>query len=236
MQVTTTRRSGPKSWAWSYSKLKNFETCPKRHYHVDLAKDFKEDESEQLQYGNELHAALANRISKGHQLPRIFEKFEPWAQKVLGGSAPHGVADYRILVEQKFAIDENKGPCSYFDNSAWYRGVGDVVKIVGPVALAIDWKTGKIVEDGVQLALMAGCVFAHFPTVQKIRTEFVWLKEDATTRADFTRADMVGVWNQVHPRVAAMKQAHDTQMYPPKPGNLCRRWCPVSACPHHSVG
>ncbi len=115
-----------------------------------------------------------------------------------------------------------------------------MIKIVGSpdtgqVALAIDWKTGKILEDGVQLALMAQCVFSHYPTVQKIRTEFIWLKEDATTRADFTRADMVKVWAGVLPRVQLLENAIKTANFPPKPGGLCRRFCPIVACPHHGV-
>ena len=27
--------------------------------------------------------------------------------------------------------------------------------------------------------------------------------------------------------------AYDTTTYPAKPGPLCRRYCPVAACPHH---
>ena len=54
-----------KPFSWSWSKLKNFRTCPKRHYHVDIAKDFKEDDSEDLLWGNEVHEALAKRIGKG---------------------------------------------------------------------------------------------------------------------------------------------------------------------------
>ena len=60
MQVTTTRNK-PKAFAWSYSRLKNFESCPKRHYHVDVVKDVREEESEQLKWGNALHDAFAKR-------------------------------------------------------------------------------------------------------------------------------------------------------------------------------
>jgi hypothetical protein len=97
----------------------------------------------------------------------------------------------------------------------------------------VDYKTGKILEDGSQLALMAACVFAHHADVKKVRSEFVWLKEDATTRADFTRDDMTRVWRNLWPRIEALEHAHNTITYPPKPGALCKRWCPVTGCPHH---
>lgn len=224
--MTVTTYAKPKPFAWSYSKLKNFETCPKRHWHVDIAKDVKEEESEQLRYGNQLHEALARRLGDGTPLPVAFRHLEPWADKL---APAHG----RLLVEQKYAIRRDFSPCEFFSRDAWFRGVGDVVKISGPVALALDWKTGRIVEDSVQLALMAQCVFAHHPDVMKVRTEFVWLKEDATTRADFARDEMPGLWASLLPRVAMMEQAHAGQNYPAKPNNLCRRWCPVEACPHH---
>lgn len=226
VQVQTTYNK-PKPFAWSYSRLKNYESCPKRHWHVDIAKDVKEEESEALLYGNMLHDALAKRIGKGKELPEPFKHFEPWAERVIGDGTGE------LLVEQKLAITKDFGPCEFFDKSAWFRGVGDVIKIVGGAALILDWKTGKIVEDSQQLALMAACVFAHHPGVRKVRSEFIWLKEDATTRADFTREDMPKMWNNLWPRIEALETAHTTTTYPAKPGNLCRRWCPVQKCPHH---
>jgi hypothetical protein len=226
MTMLVTTRSKPKSFAWSYSKLKNYETCPSRYYGVDVSKQFKEEEGEALLYGNLLHKALAKRIGEDVPLPSPFGHLESWAEKIL--STPG-----EVLVEQQLAITKELGPTEWFGRDAWYRGIADVIKIVGPVAIVLDWKTGKIVEDSVQLALMAQCVFAHHPDVQKIRTEFIWLKEDATTRADFTREDMVKVWAGLLPRVEQLEHAHNTMQFPAKQGNLCRKWCCVTSCPHH---
>lgn len=226
MTTTVTTRGKPKSFSWSYSKLKNFESCPKRHWHIDIAKDIKEEESDQLLYGNTLHKVLAEAISGKNPLPQPFNHLQTWVDKLQPS------AGARILVEQQLAITSDFGPTEWFGRDAWYRGIADVIKVVGPVALVFDWKTGKILEDGVQLALMAACVFAHHPEVQKIRTEFIWLKEDATTRADFSREDMVKVWAGVLPRVKTLEDAHKSTTFPAKPGSLCRKWCPVDVCPH----
>jgi PD-(D/E)XK nuclease superfamily len=223
----------PKAFAWSYSKLKNYETCPKRYYNIDVAKLVKEEESESLQYGNAVHKALAAACSDKEGLPQVFSHLQKWVDRVKSGI----IGD--ISVEQQLAIRSDFSPTTWFGHDVWYRGIADVVKTIGEgdakVAVVIDWKTGKILEDGIQLALMAACVFAHRPDVQRIRTEFVWLKEDATTRADFSRADLAQVWNGVLPRVAVLESAHKTMDFPPKPGNLCRRWCPVDSCAHHGV-
>lgn len=226
MSSVTTTRNRPAAFAWSYSKIKGYESCPKRYFHTTIKKDVKEEESEHLTYGNAVHEALANAISGKADLPKPYAHLQDWVDKVTAGSAS-------ILVEQQLAITRELNPTEWFGKNAWFRGIADVIKISGPVAVVLDWKTGKIQEDGVQLALMAQCVFAHHPDIQKIRTEFVWLKEDATTRADFTRADMVGVWAGLLPRVKLLEEAYTSSNFPPKPGNLCRRWCPVSSCPHH---
>ena len=226
----------PKPFAWSYSKLKNYEVCPKRHYNVDVIKTFKEEEGEALQWGNAVHKALAMRCGPGEvALPKHMTGYEKWCERVTSGS------NCTIMVEQQLAIDENFGPTKWFATDAkrsgqgepWYRGIADVLKISDRVALAIDWKTGKVIDDAPQLALLAACIFAHHPNVQKVRSEFIWLKEDASTRQDFGRADMPAIWKGLWPRIEQLKHAHETSDYPAKPGFLCRRYCPVTSCAHH---
>jgi hypothetical protein len=228
MNIVTTSRTGApiKPFSWSYSRLKNFEVCPKRHWEIDIAKSIKEEESEELKWGNELHKAAAKHLSTRTPLPKEMAVLQPWCDKIVTGPG-------NIVVEQKLAITKDFAPCTFFDKAAWFRGVVDALKLLSPVALAIDWKTGKILEDSVQLALTAQCVFSHYPEIQKIRTEFVWLKHDASSRADFSRADMPALWRSLWPRIEALEQAHNTTTYPATPNRLCAKWCPVTSCPHH---
>lgn len=215
-----------KPFSWSYSKLKNFASCPKRYYNVDIAKAFKEAPSEALTYGDELHKAFQNRIGKGKPLPKGFEQFEDHCVRLLGVGGTQ-------KVEQKLAITKELGACEFFAKDAWFRSIADFLTIKGSVALVIDYKTGKVLEDSEQLALMAECVFSHYPEVQAVRAEFWWLKDDAVTREDFRRHQRKDTWARVLPRVLELKHAHDTMEFPPKPGFLCRKWCPVASCPHH---
>ena len=223
-------KAAEKSWNWAYSKLKNFEVCPKRHLHVDLLKDAKEEESDTLIYGNQVHKILADYISKGTPIPDMHKDDLQYYGDM--GRRIKGI----VKVEQKYAITEDFGPTGYFSNNVWHRGVGDVVGINGPVAIALDWKTGKILNDSVQLTLMAACIFAHHPEVMAIRTEFVWLKHNCSSRINVHRSDMPKFWAGVLPRVQLMRHAAETNNYPPKPGGLCRNYCPVKQCPHHGVG
>lgn len=215
-----------KPFSWSYSKIKNFETCPKRHYHVDIIKDFKEDEGEALQWGFALHDAFAKYLGKGMPLGPPMKQYQKMLDTVIAMGGER-------LVEQKLAIDQNFAACGYFAKGAWFRGVADVLVLMDDKALALDWKTGKVVDDSQQLALMAQCVFSHYPKITEVTTAFVWLKDMAKTPAKFTREDMPAVWNALLPRVKQLEHAHNTTSYPAKPGFLCRRYCPVTSCPHN---
>lgn len=218
-----------KSFAWSYSKLKNYETCPKRHYEVDIAKNYSDGEGEALVWGNQVHDALAKACSGAAPLPLEMSDFQKWVDRVRAGNG-------ELKVEQKYAITKDFQPTTWFGHNAWYRGIADVVRVDGPVALALDWKTGKILEDHSQLMLMAQCLFAHYPALTHVRTEYVWLKEDATTGHTYTREEVSNEWIGLLMRVSLLQNAHQTMTYPPKPGKLCRSWCPVQSCPFHGKG
>jgi hypothetical protein len=246
--VVKSRFSGAprKRFSWSYSKLKNFETCPKRHFHADIKKDFIDEIGDNLIEGNLAHDALAKSIKEGGApLPERFAPYQKWVERIVTnqGKPNYSVS---ILVEQKLAIAKDFSPCEFFDGAAWFRGVVDVAKITSildisrgeyrAVALLGDWKTGKILEDSVQLALFAQLAFSHHSHIEKIRTEFIWLKSDCTTREDFTRADMPELWAALTPRIKALEDAHNAQEYPATPNGLCKHYCPVKICAHYGGG
>lgn len=214
-----------KPFAWSFSKLKNFETCPFRHDQIDLKKLFKDD-SEQLRWGNMVHDSMAAACSKGAMLPVEMAQYQKWVDRVRAGSGA-------LLVEQQYAINAQFERRGWFDKDVWYRGIGDVVRVDTDLALVLDWKTGKVKVDSVQLMLMAQCIFSYYPQVQLVRSEFVWLQEDCSTPEMYTRQNLAREWPALLARVQAMEHAYNTQTYLPRPSRLCRRHCPVQSCQYH---
>lgn len=225
MTATTTYARG-KPFTWSYSRLKNYATCPKRHWHIDIVKNIVEEKSDELKWGDEVHDKLAKRLAKKKPLPNTMKDYEKWCAGIeqMPGD---------LQVEQKYGIREDFAPCTFFDSKVWYRGIADVAVVKAPRALAVDWKTGKVVADSQQLALMAACLFAHYPQIEQVDTIFMWLKDDARTHEVFKRSEMPAMWNALMPRIKEYKQAVDHDEFPAKPGGLCKRWCPVDTCPHH---
>lgn len=218
-----------KAFAWSYSGLKSFESCALQFKEVNLLKNFKGTKGPEMIWGDRVHKAFAAHLQHGTPLPDEMLIYRPWMDKM---KAEPGT----LYVEQKYALNKDFRPTTYFAADVWYRGIGDVVCVDGSVAFVVDWKTGKVLDDPVQLLLMALCVFNHFPKVQRVKTAFVWLKFDTKNELVFTRKamadELVGVLDRVH----AMKDAYDTDNYPPHPSGLCKRHCPVSTCQYWQKG
>lgn len=219
-----------KPFSYSWSRLKNYETCPKKYYEVDVCKHYVEDTTE-LAWGNRVHDAFKVALTSGAPLPAEFP-YQKWANSCLKWRSAGGT----LLVEQKYALTRDLQASPYFGPAVWYRGIGDAVGIAPPVALVLDWKTGKPKVDSKQLMLLAACVFAFYPDVHEVESGFVWLKHDASTTEIYKRSQMADEWVGLLPRVAALEAATKNLEFPPRPGPLCRRYCPVTSCPFHGKG
>lgn len=237
-----------KPFSWSYSKLKNFETCPRRHLEIDLSKRVKEDDTEALKEGNAVHDLLAKAIGtddndKREPRDRIVTRPLPEARQDLQGwvdyATQYRARGYAVNTELALAIDKNFQPVPWFDGRdnpgrAWYRAKVDVAAIhKGGLAHAIDWKTGKVKEDQPQLALNALVIFSHYPHVKRVTTEFAWIGYDDNTPETFEREKRSEIWAGIYPRVLRLARAYETRSYPENPSGLCKRWCPVVACQHN---
>ena len=58
--------------AWSYSRIKSFEQCPKKFYHLKVAKDYEEPETSAMGYGTAFHLAAEEFIRDGKPVPDEF--------------------------------------------------------------------------------------------------------------------------------------------------------------------
>ena len=213
--------------AWSWSALESFETCAKRYWHLNVAKDYKEDQQgEALVYGKMVHKAFEHRVLKGTALPldlRHLEKLvAPFAE--VGGTK---------LGEQKLAINEDFELTGWFDSDVWCRSVLDLTIIDGEYAVMVDWKTGKQKDDVGQLELGSAILFAALPEVDTIHAAYVWTKTKKKTPLTLTREMLPAIWNNLMPRVKRYQVAHATTEFPARPSGLCKRYCPVTGCPHN---
>jgi CRISPR/Cas system-associated exonuclease Cas4 (RecB family) len=216
--------------AWSFSKLNNYEICPKKHYHYDIAKDISEAPTPYRDEGDKLHAYFEARLKHGTALPLGYVQHE-------GLLASVAASPGKFYYEQKLAISATFRPVGYMGKNAWLRVVIDCVKINGTYAVILDWKTGKPKEDLTQLRLSAAVLFAHQPNLlTHIRSALVYVNYDKIVRDEARRENLPALWAEILPRVKKFQRAHETQEFPPVPNSLCKKYCAVVSCPFHGVG
>ena len=227
----------PKSFAWSYSKLKNFETCPRRYQAVDVDKSVPQDRSEALDRGDELHEAMMKRVQGTTPLPPHLIYMERWAEKLTRVLNPYQI----IQCELKLACDRQGRPTGYFDKTTWLRTKIDYLRFV-PTDVkgqdfghVVDYKTGRPpkVWDGTQLLINAYLIFGSYKSIAKLRVDYLWTEYNDTTHENFDRAETPTAFDTLLPRVSALETAHLDVNFPPKPCGLCEDYCPVASCEHH---
>lgn len=218
-----------KPFAWSFSALSAFETCPRQFQEMRLLKRWPDPPGEAQQFGVLVHEYAENRIKKGTPLPSFLNHIEPVIRSLEFSKG-------ELQSEYKYALNSQFKPVEFFARDAWVRAVGDVVKVHEDRALALDWKSGKFREGDDQLKLQSSVMFAVYPHVQKIGVMYVWIKDKKTTSRTFERADVPAIWQEFLPRVKRMELARDNDDYPPKPSGLCRKWCAVASCEFHGKG
>ena len=213
-------------FSWSFSALRNYETCPRRYNEYNVAKTVKEPESEAIRTGHALHAAFDARIKQGTPLPLGMGMHEGLLAKFVA-------APGNTFAEQKLGLTAEFKPSTFFGKQVWFRTVLDATKVhpEGKQATVVDWKTGKPDDDPTQLKLSAATLFAHLPNVERVRTAYMFLNYDTVEREEYTRDDLPEIWSDILPRVRQLVDARQRQHYPPKPGGLCKRYCAVQSCP-----
>lgn len=224
-----------KNFTWSYSKLKNFETCARRYKAIDVDKEYVQGKTPELERGDNLHEAMRAAVSSGKKLPPEFIYMERWVEKLTRVLHPLQI----IQCELKLSTDRNGTPTGYFDKRTWYRGKIDYFRLMPTPTQdvdfghVVDYKTGqppRYGADNTQLMLNAWTIFRHYKTVQKCRVDYLWTEYNDTSHEIYHRSEINQHMAELLPRVIKMQDAHTNNDFPPKPCGLCFEYCDVSSC------
>lgn len=212
-------------FAWSYSALNDFETCPKRYAEVKVFKSVKEEPSEAALWGQRMHQLVADYLCGRGDLPEVLEVFRHTCDTIKK-------MDHRLfLVEHKMAFDRKMRLLDdFFHPNAWFRGVVDVAVVAENWrdVLIVDWKGGRPKEDFTQLKLFAKMLFSAFDSLDRALVGFFWAKTGKASKQAFRRGEIDQWWEEeLLPRVRRMELAYNEGRFDPRPSGLCGKWCPV---------
>lgn len=213
--------------SWSYSSINLFKQCGRKYFHLRVAKDFKEPESEALIYGNELHKAAENYIQKGEPLEGRFQFIKPYLDQ-LNGLPGAKYCEYRM------GLTQDLEPCEFFGKGVWWRGIADFLSIHGTTAYLIDYKTGKSkYVTNEQLEITSLAIFKHFPYVQRIRAGYLFVVAGEFNRAEFKREAEPELWTRWLREIQRLEGAYTTRVWNASPSGLCQKYCVVTSCEHN---
>lgn len=212
---------------WSFSALTAFENCP-RKYWATRVKKLVSDVGAHNIGGDEEHQSIEHFFKLGLGLPDRMKPLQPLFQNLIAAPGEQ-------FIEYQMCLTDQLVPTKFKDfDRGWVRGAADYLKINGPLATYLDWKSGKVrdeVED--QITLTALLVFQHFPAVQQVNGGLFYYNHNKVKPHVVHRGDVGLHWNGYFSRVAPMLQAKREDHYPPTPNPLCG-WCPYTQCQYNT--
>ena len=215
--------------SWSYSSLSLFKQCPRKYYHLRVAKDIKEPRSRALIYGNRVHKAAEEYVKNNVEIPKPFEYIKKSVDAILESFKGE------VLCEEKLGVTKDLEPCSFYAKDVWYRGIVDLLIIQKDKAVIIDYKTGKHPDraDTDQLELMSLAVFKHYPFVTEIKAGLLFLVKKALIKAKYSSDEQDDLWVKWRDEIDILNTCYVNDVWNARENFTCRGWCPVISCEYN---
>jgi hypothetical protein len=214
---------------WSYSSLALFKQCPKKYFHLRVAKDFKEPETEALTYGTQVHEAAEKFIRDGEPIPPKFAFIQESLDML-------NKLDGAKLCEYKMGLTKNLEPCDFFSEDVWWRGIADLIVLneEKEMAFVVDYKTGKSSRfaDTKQLEILSLALFKHFPKVKRVKAGLLFVVAKDFVKTEYQQ-DNEKAWVSWLEDTNRLEEAYKSEVWNAKPNFSCKNYCAVVSCVHN---
>ena len=206
---------------YSYSFFNDFASCPRKAQHKFVLRDLPKETSEAMARGIVVHEAMEKRLTAREPLTGDLEPYEPFAL-ALEPHAPHAEVELGMTI---------KGHgCSFWSPNVFLRGKVDVAVTRGDKCLIIDWKTGKVREDPLELEIFSLLLKCNNSDLSHFTGRYVWLKELRLGKEHVVSP--VRAWDYVKRQDEQVKGLErQGGEWPANPGPLCA-YCGVKTCQH----
>ena len=206
---------------WSYSLLNTYRSvCPHQMFRRYIVKDLPFVKSPEMKWGNDVHSAFEHRIGSNIPLPNSMRQWEHFASPFAHKGA---------MVELKLGVTADGQPTGFFDKNVKGRGKADLVLIRNTTAYMLDWKTGgSKYEDPFELEVCALLLKVKFPTLQTIKGQYAWLKENRVgTLYDLSNTELT--WSEVNALLRKIEEDRAAGEFSKRQSGLCG-FCAVPDC------
>lgn len=209
----------------SFSKMKIADQCDLRYDYQYYSKTAKDKGSEASKFGDRVHKDFEQYLLGNAALPPELLKFKGLLDDL---NSRRGQKYY----EYQAAVNLDKEPCGWWDESCSWRAKIDFINIDAQTAFVGDWKTGKPSLDTEQMKLTASLLFSTFPSIHTINTAYFWLYHQSPPQTmKFTRDMLPILWAHFDKKAARIGEVVAQGVFKAKPSGLCP-WCPAyDICP-----
>ena len=202
----------------SFSSINTYYTCSRMYDLQYNKKVIPYQETEATLYGGRVHKALEDYARDGTPPPEDCLPFTKYVDKIKS-------LDGTLMLEHQFALTRNMVGTDFDDKSAWIRGVIDIAVIGKDRAFAGDYTTGKIRTGSDQLKLFAGVILTLNPTIESVRTAYIWLNHDKITSESYKRSDLPEIWEHFLTKLRKIQMSYEKDKWIPNQSGLCRGYC-----------
>lgn len=224
-----------KPFSWSYTALKDFETCPLKYAHSRFFCDVPFTKTEASIWGDRVHKAaeIFLKVQPPFDDKEALAQVEPYVMKMFR-SGLHPEAELEIALTRDLRLT------SWFAKDCWFRIKIDVVltNYARTKAKLFDWKTGGTIrEDDDQLRLCAAALSVIRPNLEEFTGKYIWTTHKKVTGIKpLSKADIPAIWADFLPRVKRMEDSWRTEIFPARRSGLCGKYCDVTTCTHNGRG
>lgn len=214
---------------WSYSSLKTFQQCPRKYYHIKVARDTTDSQHKAALYGQEFHTAAEVSVRDETPLDPRFAYAAPMVEalkNIKGGK----------YCELELGLTRELTTCTFDSPDAWWHGIIDllIVDEADNLAYMVDYKTSKNARyaDTKQLDYMAAAVFAKFPKLKMIKSMLLFVVSVEFVKKNHTVEKVQDYISTALPSLKRLETALETGVWNPVSGPLCG-FCPVKTCEYN---
>lgn len=219
LALSTVARNAAALLPWSYSKLSEYEKCPRKAFYRYVER-LPEGKSDALDRGNRVHAELETWAKGGflqHKLNPAWRRFAKEAKRMKLPEQPD------VVVEQMWRFNDALQPVEAKAPDEWLRVKCDLA--VPGLHLIVDHKTGKKYPEHKHQGTLYGVSYlAMFPQAPGVDVEFWYVDLGDVGSMRVERNDVARVLAETKIKVRDMIE--DVE-FRPNPTRLCD-WCSFS--------
>lgn len=217
--------------AWSWTRLQDFELCPRMAYYKHFApKHLKLPfiENDATRRGSAIHKGLENAVIQYENYGN-FNGCDTSVSHCFDIVKKFVDQFPEIYMEMESAWRVDLTPAGWFDRDVWLRVKSDLIGLNRETGLAyiIDWKTGKVRGESDQLKLYAIDAFLQFPEINTVMVSYIWVDHKDDTTKLFRRENLQFMLDDFTERAGLIDIVADSGDWEAKPNFLCKKWCQV---------